>query len=253
MGKKFLSIIWIVILCMISTSAYAEWHFGIGTGPARLSIDGDMGLNIPIAGGPVKFKVKADPDDIADVVDSAFGLGGYAANGRWLFQASYGKMDLEDKIDIGESRLELGFDITSAEFMTSYTIFHNDVFDLNLIGGLRYTEHELSSDFRFREAETHHKRKLDNDWTDVVIGTSAVVPFTQTLSWKTSFDYGFGGSEGTFTANTGLTWRFFRGFSATLFYKYAAVDFEDGSRGDADWYLYDIDETSLGLTILYNW
>jgi len=251
MKTKYLYMTVVVIICMISTSAYAEWHFGIGTGPARLSIDGDMGLNIPVAGGPVKFKVKADPEDISDVMDSAIGLGGYAANGRWLFQASYGKMELEGKENIGESSIEIGFDVTSAQFMTSYTVLQNDVFKLNLVGGLRYTEHELSSDFRF--GGNHYKRNLDNDWTDAVVGTSVVVPFTQTLSWKTSFDYGFGGSEGIFTANTGLTWRFFRGFSATLFYNYATVDFENGSRGDADWYLYDVDEQSLGLTILYNW
>lgn len=250
MKTKYLYMTVIAIICMINTPAYAEWHFGIGTGPSMLKIDGDLGFNTAIA-GPVKLSVKADPEDISDVIDSAIGFGGYAANGRWLFQASYEKLKLEGSESNETHSFQLDFDITGAEFMTSYTVYQNDVFKLNLIGGLRYTEHELSAEIR--SGNKLRNRDIDNDWTDAVIGTSVVLPFSQTLSWKTSFDYGFGGSEGTYTADTGLTWRFFRGFSGTLFYNYAAVDFENASRGDADWYLYDIDEQSLGLVILYNW
>jgi len=42
-------------------------------------------------------------------------------------------------------------------------------------------------------------------------------------------------------------------WSGTLFGKLAAVEYENAARGDADWYLYDVDETTLGLTVMFNW
>ena len=86
-----------------------------------------------------------------------------------------------------------------------------------------------------------------------LIGLSADVPFAEKWIWNIKGDVGFGESEGTYLASTGLTWRFYGGWSATLFGKYVAVEFENDSKGDSDWYLYDVDESTLGLTILYNW
>lgn len=250
MKNKYLYLSVCLIFTLFYSPVFGEWNFGIGTGPAMLSIDGDMGIHTNIA-GPVKLAVEADPDDINDVTDSALGLNGYARTGRWTFNAAYSKLKLEGTAKNENSRLKLDFDVTGAQFLTSYMVYGNHLFKFNLVGGVRYTRHEFSGNFYHGEAS--QPRKIDNEWTDAVVGVSAVVPFTETLSWKTSVDGGFGGSEGTYTANTGVTWRFFRGWSATLFYNFCAVDYEDGSPGDEDWYLYDVDETTVGLNILFNW
>lgn len=240
----------IILISIVSSSAYGEWHFGIGTGPSILKIDGDIGFHTNIE-GPVKLPIDADPDDIMDVMDSAVGLSGYVTNDRWTFKAAYGSLDLEGSGDEGPVHLDLEFEMTGAEFTVGYAIYENPHLKLNLIGGIRYTEQEISVDLSTERSQLN--RTIDNDWTDAVIGLSANVPVTPTLTWNTEMDAGFGGSEGTYTANTGLTWQFYKGWSGTLFYQYSAVDFENGTQGSRDWYLYDMNEQSLGLVILYNW
>ncbi len=48
-------------------------------------------------------------------------------------------------------------------------------------------------------------------------------------------------------------WHFFKHWEATVYGKYTAFDFENGSKGDADWYLYDVDEYGAGLSVLVTW
>ena len=52
---------------------------------------------------------------------------------------------------------------------------------------------------------------------------------------------------------TGITWHFFKHWAATVYGKYTAFDIENGSKGDADWYLYDVDEYGAGLSVLVTW
>ena len=70
--------------------------------------------------------------------------------------------------------------------------------------------------------------------------------------WNNRITAGFGGSEGTYMGQTGITWIFYKGWSSTLYGNYTAVEFENGDEGDSDWYLYDIDEFGIGLGFLYN-
>jgi hypothetical protein len=54
---------------------------------------------------------------------------------------------------------------------------------------------------------------------DILVGLSADVPFAEKWNWNIKADGGFGGSEGTYLAPTCITWRFWRGLSATLLLK----------------------------------
>jgi hypothetical protein len=177
-----------------------------------------------------------------------------------MIQGSAGKLELEEDASQGirNTGITLSakteFDVTGAELTVGYPIYENSPFLLRAYTGARYTKHEL--DFFITGtgfAGASRSRSISESWTDVLIGLSADVPFAEKWNWNIKADAGFGGSEGTYLASTGVTWRFWKGFSATLFGKYLAVDFENGSKGDADWYLYDVDETTLGLTIMYNW
>jgi len=240
-----------------STVAQAKWHFGIGTGPQLLNVSGDVGMNTAL--GAVQLDVDLDPDDIADVTKSAIGLGGYATNGKWMIQYAIGKLELEEEASRGlrtgaTLTAKVGFDITGAELTVGYPIYENPALMLRAYTGARYTKHEL--DLLITGTGflgINRSKSIDESWTDVLIGLSADVPFAEKWNWNIKADAGFGGSEGTYLAHTGLTWRFYGGWSGTLFGKFVAVDFENGNKGDPDWYLYDVDETSLGLVIMYNW
>jgi len=251
----------LVILCVLgvatgySTVANAEWHFGIGTGLFRLHADGDEGFHTNIA-GPVVLDVDLEPDDFSDLAESAFGLGGYATDGTWLIKYSIGVLKLHDDASRTLSggttvSADLDYDITAGELLVGYPVFSGDSFTLRAEGGVRYINHDIDLDVAVNS--TPLSRSIDEDWTDALVGLSLAVPFAEEWSWDSHVNYGFGGSEGTFGAQTGISWRFFTHWSATLYGKYTAIDFENGSRGDTDWYLYDVDEYGAGLSVLFNW
>jgi len=256
-GKQLLTVLSIVVVMGFSSMAFAEWHFGIGTGPQLLNVEGDIGMNTAL--GAVELDVDLDPDDIADLTDTALGLGGYATDGKWMIQGSIGKLQLEEDASKGTRTggtlsASVEFDITGAELTAGYPVYTMDALMLRAYTGVRYTKHEFDARITGTGFLGANRRKsIDESWTDVLIGLSADVPFAEKWNWNVKADAGFGGSEGTYLASSGLTWRFYGGWSGTLFGKFVAVEYENASKGDPDWYLYDVDESTLGLTIMYNW
>jgi len=98
-------------------------------GTYMLDVRGDIGFDTEIA-GPVTLDIHLDPDDISDFTDSALGLGGYAATGKRLFQLSYEKLKLEGKESEAFIDTTINFDITSAEFTASYTVYQQFIFNV---------------------------------------------------------------------------------------------------------------------------
>jgi hypothetical protein len=244
--------LWIILA---GNPAYAEWNFGIGTGLSRLSINGDLGWETKLA-GPVKADVDLSPSDTSDLMESAFGFGGYAANGTWTINYSFLQLKLGDDgkaslPDGSKLKYDMDFEVTSAVMLVTRNIYKSKHLHLGLQGGLRYTKHELTTKLEFGGNKI--KNNPDNDWVDAVIGATLTVPITDKWSWNNVANAGYGGSDGTYYGSTGITWRFLKHWSATASGTYTAVDFEEGNKGDSDWYLYDVDETTYGITILFNW
>lgn len=251
------------ILCMVlafsASAAHAQWNFGIGTGISQMKVDGKQGYNTALA-GPIKYDVKLDPEDFNDLMKSAIGFGGYATDGTWLVQYSYGKIELEGE----ESALtpagtttvstKINFKTTGAEITLGYPVYKTSSLVTLVDVGVRYTKHEFDGRVAATGAITGQlNRNFDHNWTDAIVGATFNVPLARTWTWSTRLNAGFGGSEGTYFASTGVTWRFLKHWSLGLTGRYAAVEFENGSEGDSDWYLYDVDESALALNILFNW
>ena len=239
----------------LSGVAHADWSFGIGTGIFRLNAEGDMGFNT--IAGPVEQDVDLAPDDIDDLMETAFGFGGYATDGTWIIQYSFGLLELEDDPSVvlpsgATVSSKIGFDITGGEITVGYPIYRSTSLIVRLHAGARYTEHELDLDHTI-DGTPVLSRDIDEDWTDALVGISLGVPLAEKWMWNSKFNAGFGGSEGTYFAQTGVTWRFLKHWSTTLYGKNTAVEYENGSRGDSDWYLYDVDEFGAGLSVLFNW
>ncbi len=248
---KWLSLTLLSVLMVIgyTSVSYAEWSFGIGTGLFRMNAKGDQGFNTQ--SGPIEFEVDLDPDDFSDLTESAIGFAGYATDGTWMIQYSFSNLELEDTASVGTVSATIGFDIMGGEITAAYPVYRSPQMILGVLGGARYTKHELS--INVTDGATTLNRAIDNDWTDALVGLTLTVPLAEKWVWNNRVDAGFGGSEGTYSGNTGVTWRFYKGWSSTLYAKYTAVEFENGNRGDTDWYLYDVDEFGLGLGIAYNW
>jgi hypothetical protein len=253
--KKMCAILSLVCILGFTASAHAEWQFGIGTGLAALQVDGDLGFDVPFAGiGPVTLDVDLSASDIMDYMETALGFGMFATDGKWMIQTSFSQLKLEDDqlTTKGANTIasDVSFEMQGVELTVGYPLYASKSVVLRGYTGFRYIRHDLEAGVVVNGV-TAIDREIDENWTDALLGISADVPFADKWSWDTKFDVGFGGSESAYYVNSGISWKFATHWSTSLFGQYYAVDLENGSPGDADWYLYDADETTLALKIAY--
>lgn len=260
--KIMLPVMIILTVFSLGSTARAEWQFGIGTGLMALKAEGDMGFQVIALDTPLQFDMELDPDDFQDLMESALGFGGFATDGKWMIQYSYSNLKLEGEDSVvhqgvgGDTTVNFytEFDMTGAELLIGYPIYDADSMTLRLYTGARYTGHELTSIVTATGVVNDQRgRTIDEDWTDVLVGIMADARLTEKWIWSTRLDGGWGGSEGTYFVTTGLGWRFHRHWSATLYGRYMAVDFENSNKGASDWYLYDVDESGVGLNFMFIW
>jgi hypothetical protein len=94
-------------------------------------------------------------------------------------------------------------------------------------------------------------RKLDKDWTDLLVGVVHDLAISERVHWRTGARLGFGESDDYWSARTALIWRVADALELGAYVDFRRVDFEDGSPGDPSWYLYDADEWGPGLSFAY--
>jgi len=252
------------MLFMGGSPTYAQgWHFGVGSGFTWMNIQGDEGYNIANY-GPVQYELDLDPDDISDVLESAFGFAGYASNGTWMIQYSLGwftlggegTVDLPAEVGGGTLDIDLDYDVTNIKVAVGRTVYRsqNMKFSFTPYVGLRYLKHDISADFVINQGGEHTPvyRGRDWNWTDALVGVGVGYQLRPKLSWNAGGDAGFGGSDGTFFFTTNLTVSPTRHFSFGPNFSYTALDYENGNKGDADWYLYDADEFGVGIFAVVN-
>lgn len=254
--KKLCYVLSVLCILGIGTTAHADWTFGIGTGISGLDVQGDLGFNSRLAGGPVMVDVDLSPSDMSDYMESAFGLGGFATNGKVVFEASFAYLSLNGHSDkpLRNTVLhsELTYDFTRADVTAGYNVVKNENFVLRPYVGARYNKHEVEAEMLLYGI-TERNRSIDEDWTDALVGIAMDVPFAGAYTWSTKFDYGFGGSEGSYFVNSGVTLNITKHWFTGIFGQYYAIEYENGHRGDLDWYLYDADEASAGVRIGFKW
>ena len=238
-----------------------ELYWGIGTGLVRQNAEGDQGLNINQF-GPLVAAIDLEPDDFDDIIESAFGFGGYVTNGQWLVKYKLGKVkmggDAKGTIPDGPAVAgDLFFDMTFGEATYGYTVWRSQkgMFSLTPFAGIKYLKHELGVEVDVNDGNTTTNVTIvsvENSWTDFVIGTAFNVTFSPKLSSNTSVSAAFGGSEGIYSFNTGLSWRIWEIFSIGPTFSYSAIEVKNGKSGDTDFYIYDANEFGFGLSFLFH-
>ena len=247
------------MICFITMGSHSiaqanesGWEFGLGTGFFGLNLDGTVGMGTTLLSA-LELDIDVSASDTKEVMESAFGFGGYATNGTWLIDYSFLYLQLEgDGSGSNVKYAKLEFEVSGFEAMVGYPVLKTSNITLNLHGGVRYTKHKITNSFQTLGG-TAFSKEIDEDWVDALIGLSANIHFAEKWVWNNRITAGFGGSEGTYSAFTGLSWQFHKNWSTSLYGKYTAVDFENSTKGAADWYLYDVDEYGLGINILFHW
>jgi len=243
--------LFLALASMISGTAYAEappagdWHYGIGTGISSFGLDGDLGFATD-QGGIIR-EIDLENDDTSDLVDSAFGLNGFASNGRWDILLAYGTVTLED----GNSVLDAEWERTVAEVAVVYNFCQFCNSRWGLLFGARATDHEWKITSR---NEAFDKVEPGDDWNDFIIGLSHVMTISDHWAWRNRADAGFGDTEEAYFASTSLIWQPFEHWQFNINAKYIVTDFgDDADINDSDFYLYNVDDTSFGLGVSFVW
>ena len=239
----------------LSLAAEDSWNFGIGTGIFGLNVEGDVRFNT--LAGPVESEVDADFDDILDVADTAAGFAGFAQKGKWTIDYAFSILEVSGNNSGTISatgvpfRSRVSFDATAAFVGVGYQSLKSNRHNLQARAGLRYTDHEI--EFKITAGPASVAKNIDEDWLDGYVGFTYQMMLAPNWYWITKADIGAGGSDLSTTINTGVAWHFTEAWVTSLYGNYYSVDFENGSKGDSDWYEYDADEFGVGLGITYLW
>ncbi len=221
-----------------------EWKFGIGTGFSSFSLDGDLGFATSLGG--VIQDIDLSNSETSDLVQSGFGLAGFARNEQWTILWSAGQQTLEDQ----DSGLKAKWDRTQAEIAAVYKIGEMGANSFGVLFGARYTRHDW--DIKTRGLVTVNSP--DEDWTDAILGVTHQLRFAEGWSWNNRADYGFGGSEGTTFASTNLTWQPFVHWAFNVSAQYLDTKFGDKSDiNKSDFYYYDVKQPQFGIGFAYVW
>lgn len=253
----------ITALCLFSAnaafSAEDDWHFGLGTGMLALNLDGTTGFTTAL--GSAKTKIDLNADEVNDLLESAIGIGGFAAHGKFKILFSYSAIELAGGVSgslqgdppLGGTPIsaKLNLEVTRADIAVSYLMAQSGKHAWSALFGLRYMEHDYDIGFALGGMAT--QLKINEDWTDIVVGVTHAYPISDKFAWTTRVDYGLGESEGTFFANTGIKWRINHRFTTSLYAQITAVEFENKRAPHPKWYLYDVDEFGIGLNVLVTW
>ncbi len=247
----------------VSSASAKDWHFGIGTGFTFMNAKGDQGLHT-VAFGPILAEVDLDPSDFQDLMETGFGFGGYATDGTWMIQYSFGKIKLGGEptgslpagVGGGTYAADWFFELTGAEFTLGYTAYRSTdmKFSFTPYIGARYLKHDLGADLSITQgaATTDVSRGVDYNWTDGLVGISLGYVISPKVSWSFAADAGFGGTEGTYSFKTALSWKALKHLSLAPNFRWSAIEALNGEKGDSDWYLYDANEFGVGLGIMFH-
>lgn len=239
----------LLVLALFLTPAFGQtpaaqdkWRFSLGAGFSSLALDGDLGFHTPA--GAVTLDVDLDNSDTQDMFKSAFGLAGSAAKGKWQILFVGGRLTLEDDTDNATATWDR--DVFEVDGVYRFAVTGKNMW--GALFGARHTAHSWELD-----AGNQGDFDLDESWTDAVIGITHTLPFAKKWAWSSRVDGAFGGSDGSFLISTGINWRVATWFALSFNVKKMSIDYEKGEKGDSDWYLYDIDETSGGIGFAFLW
>lgn len=217
-----------------------EWKFGIGTGFSSFSLDGDLGF--PTGMGGVILDVDLDNGETADYLESAFGLTGFAAKGKWKILFTAGRVTLEDE----SGPLTAEWDKDQIEAAGIYNFAQTGKHSWGVLFGARNIGH----DWTFKTGMGSFN--LDESWTDAIVGVTHALPFATKWAWTNRLDAGFGESESSSNFVTAINWQAFEHWAFNLNIRATSVEFGEASdSAKPDFYLYDIDETAAGIGFLY--
>ncbi len=231
-----------------------DWTYGIGTGIGALSISGDAGFHTQ-AEGPIEFDASLDPSEVFDYVSSSLSFAGFITNQVYTFNYSYMRLELEDDVGLtlpdGDAGVATVKQITTRfDLSGEYKFYNRGRNAFSVFGGLYNYEKEYEAKLVVSN-QAVFDGSVDSDWTDFYVGLKQSYAFSKSFHWHNKFRVGAGDSDSFWGVNSTVVEMFSENWAGTFTLDYVNYDYENGNRGDEDWFFYDASEASAGIGLMY--
>jgi hypothetical protein len=233
--------------CGPAAIADDDWEFMVA--PLFLwgmSIDGESAID----GNALPLDLSFN-DDVLDNLNAAFSLHFEARKNDLLLFAEYQHVNLDPSFDasIGPATISasIDFEVNMAEFGAGYTLSNDDLTRWEIIGGLRWTEHDLDVDL---DAPPPLPSRIQggDDWYQGFAGGRVTTQLGEKWQLLARADYGYGGSNNDALHFSALVdYRFKNWGSAFFGYRYMEVNYEDNG------YLYDAKQQGPQIGVAIHW
>jgi hypothetical protein len=153
-------------------------------------------------------------------------------------EASIGPVNIKADVD---------FTVNSAEIGAGYTLLQSDATRWEVLGGVRWQDHDLDVGIEgpeFLPAQI----KGGDDWYQGFLGGRVISSVGKNWNLIARGDYGYGGSDNdAWHVSLMADYRFRDWGSAFIGYRYLKVDYEGGS------YAYDAEQEGPQLGVAFYW
>ena len=229
-----------------------EWEFMIA--PLFLwgvSMDGEASVD----GNAVPLDLDFT-DDVMENIDTVFTLHFEARKDDLLLFAEYQYVNLDPTTDasIGPVNVNADIDLTdqTAEMGAGYTLSHTDATRWEILGGLRWKDHDLDVEADVAGPAPGQTVSVPikggDDWYQGFFGARVTASLSENWRLIARGDYGYGGSDNdAWHFNAMADYRFKDWGSAFGGYRYMKFDYED------DGYSFDADQQGPMLGVSIYW
>lgn len=236
MMKKYciLTGVVLVLLSLVCSPGYAQddsWKFHLVPYLWMSGLNGD----VMVKGLPAE--VDASFGDLWDALDMAFLLHAEVEKGKWglLLDPVYFKLSKDAKAGSTNVKVELTEWIV--DLGAFYSLLDAQMIRIDALAGGRYMSLDMVLDVTGIGDVSGSK-----SWFDPIVGARMMADFTEKLRFTARADVGgFGvGSNLAWNLSGFLGYQFTPLFSLWGGYRVLDVDYEDGSKGNRDYFKYDM-------------
>lgn len=237
--KNKVLLIFILILCMFSSTAFAEeWKFQLEPYAMASNIEGNASI-----GRAIGADVDVDFSTILENLEGA-ALIHFEAHHQtgWGLSIDYGFMELGGKTsnDNGSSAKVTVRQGVFEALGIYKTALSNGTLDY--FTGIRWWDNDLDFDIKVSALSGDGiVKEIKADWIDIVLGVRWQEKINENWSFHAQADIGGFGLESEFTSSlsTGVQYKISDLMTLNLKYKATWVDFDEGNIGQPEYFEYD--------------
>ncbi len=211
-----------------------------------MSINGESSIDGNVAPMDLDFK-----DDLLQNMDGVLTLHFEARKQKVVLFAEYQYVsvnpDVEASIGPATVNADIDFAVNSAELGGGYTVHQSDSTRWEVLGGLRWQEHDLDVDIEGPDFLPSNIKGGD-DWSHGFLGGRVTTKLGKNWSFIARGDYGYGGSDNAALHFSMMAdYRFTNWGSAFIGYRYMQYDY------DSTGYSYDAKQQGPQFGMVIYW